>query len=169
MILCARIISRSREQSTKRRSHSENMRKVCLSYSQNKKMVWLSNMADTSLKLFTWSAKVCGLFFLDCAFRVLIGWTGKLRSRGDTVPCGKKNAGNQKALGWSRAGLAEAWLDSRVELERRLWDLECLADLTRSSHPAKKSTRFTKLSTQAPSGLHDSYAACWREQKQRYW
>ena len=27
-------------------------------------------------------AKVCGLVFLDRAFRVLIGWAGKLRSRG---------------------------------------------------------------------------------------
>ena len=27
-------------------------------------------------------AKVCGLHFLDCAFRALIGWAGELRSRG---------------------------------------------------------------------------------------
>ena len=26
--------------------------------------------------------KLCGLFFLDCAFRVLIGYAGKLRSHG---------------------------------------------------------------------------------------
>ena len=33
------IMSRSREQSTKRRSCRENMRNVCLSYSQNNKIV----------------------------------------------------------------------------------------------------------------------------------
>ena len=27
-------------------------------------------------------AKVCGLLFLDCAFQMLIGWAGKVRSRG---------------------------------------------------------------------------------------
>ena len=37
MILCARSTSRSREQSTKRRSSSENMWKVCSFYSQNNK------------------------------------------------------------------------------------------------------------------------------------
>ena len=47
MILCARSTSRSREQSTKRISRSENMWKVCLFYSQNNKIVWLSNMALT--------------------------------------------------------------------------------------------------------------------------
>ena len=82
MILCARSTSRSREQSTKRRSRSENMWKVCLFYSQNNKIVWLSNMADTFLEKFTRCAKVCGLLFLDCAYRMLIGWAGKLQSRG---------------------------------------------------------------------------------------
>ena len=47
MILCARSTSRSNEQSTKRRSRSENVRKFCLSYNQNNKIVWLSSMADT--------------------------------------------------------------------------------------------------------------------------
>ena len=60
MILCARSTSRSREQSTKRRSCSENMRMVCLFHSQNNKIEWLSNMADT----ITRRAKVYGLFFL---------------------------------------------------------------------------------------------------------
>ena len=50
MLLCARSTSRSREQSTNRRSHSENMWKVCLFFSQNNKIVWLSNMADTFLR-----------------------------------------------------------------------------------------------------------------------
>ena len=39
MIPCARSASRSREQSTKRSSQSENMRKVCLLYSQNNEIV----------------------------------------------------------------------------------------------------------------------------------
>ena len=47
MILCAHSTSRSREQNTKRRSSSENTWKVCLFYSQNNKIVWLSNMANT--------------------------------------------------------------------------------------------------------------------------
>ena len=46
MILCAHSTSRSREQNTKRRSSSENTWKVCLFYSQNNKIVWLSNMAN---------------------------------------------------------------------------------------------------------------------------
>ena len=84
------IPSRSSEQSTKRRSRSENMWKVCLFCSQNNKIVWLSNAADTFLEKFTKCAKVCGLFFLDCAFGMLIGWAGKLWSRGDKcilMPC----------------------------------------------------------------------------------
>ena len=76
MILCAWSTSRSREQSTKRRSLSENMWKVCLLYSQNNKIVWLSNMADTRFGKFTRCAKVCGRFFPDCALRTLIGWAG---------------------------------------------------------------------------------------------
>ena len=65
MILCAHSTSRSSEQSTKRRSRSGSMRKVCLFSSQS---VWLSNMEDTFLERFTRCAKVCGLSFLDCAF-----------------------------------------------------------------------------------------------------
>ena len=58
------------------------MLKIYLFYSQNNKIVWLSNMADTFLEKFIRCAKACGLYFLDCALRMLIGWTGKLRSRG---------------------------------------------------------------------------------------
>ena len=68
MILCARSTSRSREQSTKRRSRSENMWKVCLFYNQYNKISWLSNMADTFFEKFTKRAKVCGLFFLTVLF-----------------------------------------------------------------------------------------------------
>ena len=39
-------------------------------------------MADTLIEKFTRCAKVCGLFFLDCAFQALIGWADKHRSRG---------------------------------------------------------------------------------------
>ena len=42
----ARSTLRSSEHSTKRTSRDENMWKVCLFYSQNNKIVWLSNMAD---------------------------------------------------------------------------------------------------------------------------
>ena len=35
---------------------------------------WLSNMEDTLVEKFTRCAKVYGLFLLDCAFRMLIGW-----------------------------------------------------------------------------------------------
>ena len=73
MILCARSTSRSREQITKRRSSSDNMWKVCLVCSQNNKIVWLSNMADTFYEV----RKGLWAFFLDCAFRMLIGWTDK--------------------------------------------------------------------------------------------
>ena len=64
MILCARSTSRSREQRVKRRSRSENMRKVCLFYNQNNKILWLSNMADThEVRKGIW----------DCFFIVLFG------------------------------------------------------------------------------------------------
>ena len=82
MILCTRCTSRSRDQSTKRRSRSENIWKVCLFFSQNNKIVWLSNVVDTFLEKLKRCAKVCGLFSLDCTFWMLIGWAGKLRSRG---------------------------------------------------------------------------------------
>ena len=63
LILCARATSSSR--------------KVWSFCSQNNKIV-LSNMAGTSFRKITRCAKVCGLFFLDCAVWVLIGWAGKL-------------------------------------------------------------------------------------------
>ena len=84
MILCARAcsMSRSREQSTKRRSRSKNMQMVCLFYSQNNKIECLSTMT-VFLEEFARFAKVCGLSVLDCAFcRMLIGWAGKLWSHG---------------------------------------------------------------------------------------
>ena len=51
MILWARDASRSREQSTQNRSSSESLWKVCLFYSHNNTILWLSNMADT----FVWA------------------------------------------------------------------------------------------------------------------
>ena len=81
MILCACSTSRSHEQRTKCRSRSKNMWKVWLFYSQNNKILLLSNMTDICLRnLFTRCTKVCGLFSLDCAFWMLIGWAGELRS-----------------------------------------------------------------------------------------
>ena len=74
MILCARCMSRSREQ----RSRSENMWKVCLFYRQNNKIVWLSNMSEMLLRNSRGAQRFVGF---DCAFRVLIGWAGKLWSR----------------------------------------------------------------------------------------
>ena len=49
MILCARSMSRSSEQSEKRRLRNEDMRKVCLLYCQNNNILWSPNMADTFL------------------------------------------------------------------------------------------------------------------------
>ena len=69
MILCALSTSRSSEQSTKHRSLSENMWKVCLFNSHNNKIARLSNMEDTFVEKFTWCTKVCGLFFLTAIFR----------------------------------------------------------------------------------------------------
>ena len=75
MILCARSTSRRYEQSTKRRSRNENMGKVCLFYSKIIKH-------GRHIEKFTRCAKVCGLFFLDCAFLMLICWVNKLRAHG---------------------------------------------------------------------------------------
>ena len=65
MILCARSMSTSSEQSTKRRTSNENMRKVVSFYSQNNKTVcMILKYGRHILKKFTGCAKVCGLFFL---------------------------------------------------------------------------------------------------------
>ena len=77
MILCTCSTSRSSKHSTEHRSKNENMRKFCLYYSQNNKIVWLSNMETHFLEKFTRCTKVCGLFILDCAF-----WASKLWSHG---------------------------------------------------------------------------------------
>ena len=68
MILCARRTSRSKwTESTKRRSRSEGMRNLGSFYSQNNKIEWLSNIADTFLfEKCTGCAKVCGLFSWLC-------------------------------------------------------------------------------------------------------
>ena len=93
MILCARSASRSSEQSTKHRSRSENMWKVYLFYSQNIKIVWLSNMSDTFYEKFTvrkglW-AFFSGFFFSDA------DWLGRetaitgrlVRKTGGIISC----------------------------------------------------------------------------------
>ena len=75
MILCARSTSRSREQNRKYRESKQRQREVtarisagtvCLFYSQNNKIVWLSNMGDIVLEKFTRCAKVCGSFSWLC-------------------------------------------------------------------------------------------------------
>ena len=58
------------------------MRKVCLFYSQNNEIV-LSNVADIFLGGIHEVRKGLWAFLLDCAFRMLIGSTDKLRSRGE--------------------------------------------------------------------------------------
>ena len=57
------------------------MRKVCLFYSQNDEIVSLSKMADTFFENSLGAQRFVGCF-LDFAFRMLIGWAGKLRSHG---------------------------------------------------------------------------------------
>ena len=57
------------------------MRKVCILHSHNNKIVWLWNMADTMFPELHEVRKGIWAFFLDCDFRMLIGWAGKLRSR----------------------------------------------------------------------------------------
>ena len=64
-ILCARSMSRSREQSTKRKSSSENMRKVSVYSTLKITRLYDYIKLDTFvLKKLTRCAKVCGLFFL---------------------------------------------------------------------------------------------------------
>ena len=74
MILCAHSKSRSSKQSTKRRSRSKDVQKVC---NQNNKIVQLSNMGDTFCEKFRRCAKVYGFFSWFCFLGV--DWlTGKL-------------------------------------------------------------------------------------------
>ena len=68
---------------------SNTQREVCERFvyfiSQNNKSLWSSNVANTFVEKFKRCAKVYGLFFLDCASRMLIGWADKLRSRGKAI------------------------------------------------------------------------------------
>lgn len=84
------------------------------------------------------------------------------------LPCGKKKAGNQKAFGWSRGGSVDIddWLVVGVgvtPVSRDTRDFDLLSFLTKSNQELKKSTLLARLSTHAPSGLQDSYAACYNE------
>ena len=71
-ILCARSTSRSRDQSTKRRSRSENMlnNKILVCFVKITRcydyQTWLTHLIEKCTRC----AKVCGLFFLDCAFLI---------------------------------------------------------------------------------------------------
>ena len=70
MILCAPGTSRSREQSSKCKSSSENMWKVILFYSQNNTIIWLSNVTECLV----WRCVGC-LFFL--LFFLGADWLGR--------------------------------------------------------------------------------------------
>ena len=73
MILCARGASKITW--TKRETHQAA--RICERFVYSiVKTTWFYDYLRTR------GTKVCGLFFLDCAFRVLIGWAGKFRSRG---------------------------------------------------------------------------------------
>ena len=74
-ILCARSTSSKSERSKKCRSRSENIRKGCLFYSQNNKIVWISKIADKFIEKFTRCAKVCGIFSWMCFLRA--DWLGR--------------------------------------------------------------------------------------------
>ena len=64
-IFCAHSMWRSSERSTKRRSRSENMWKVCLFYSQNNKIEWLSYItADTFWRNLRGAQRYVGFYFL---------------------------------------------------------------------------------------------------------
>ena len=55
------------------------------------------------------------------------------------------------------------WLGVGVDVtpdSRDIRDFDLFPCLTKSSQLLKKSTLLARLSTQAPSGLQDSYAAC---------
>ena len=87
MILCARSTSRSREQSTKRRSRSENMWKVCLFYSQNNKIVWLSNMADTFWRNSRGAQRFVGFSWSCFSDADWLGWQTPITWGGKGIHC----------------------------------------------------------------------------------
>ena len=70
------------ERSMKRGSATTCERLLCLFYTQNKKILDYQTWPTHLFAKFTKCAKVYGLSFLDFTFRMLIGWAGKLRSRG---------------------------------------------------------------------------------------
>ena len=81
------------------------------------------------------------------------------------LPWGKKKAGSQKVTGWSRGADLDIddWFvvgDDVAPDSCAIRDFDLLSAVTSSNQALKKSTRLTRLSTHAPSGLQDSYAAC---------
>ena len=62
--------------SRKRRASNKNMSKFCLFYSQNNKILWWPNMAETFQK-FTRNAKVCGHLVLDCTRSSCADWLSR--------------------------------------------------------------------------------------------
>ena len=98
MILCARSTSRSREQNTKHRSRSENTPHVVY-YSGRRRRVLnyrpfvlfiFFRFRSTSCMVHAYvdsrgAQRFVGFYSLECAFRTLIGWADKHRSRGSTA------------------------------------------------------------------------------------
>ena len=68
MILCARSTSRSREQSTKRRSRSENMQKVCLFSNENNKSCDYQTWQTHLLRNSRGAQRYVGFFLLLIVF-----------------------------------------------------------------------------------------------------
>ena len=68
MILCGRSTSRSREQSTRRTSCSERIRKVCLFYGQNNNCMIIKHGRQILSEIHV-VRKGLWAFFLGCAFR----------------------------------------------------------------------------------------------------
>ena len=69
LILSVRSTSKPRDQSTKRRSHSENVWKICLVTRLRNYQTWRTHFWEIhEVRKGLWA------FFLDCAFRMLIGW-----------------------------------------------------------------------------------------------
>ena len=76
------LVCRDHVNSTKRRSHSKNLWKVCWFCSQNNKIVWLSNMADTCffLRDSRGAQWFLGFFVLDA------NWLGRQSQKGAWQP-----------------------------------------------------------------------------------
>ena len=90
-----------------RARNADDLTRVCEQFVYSiVKITRLSNIEDTFLEKFTRRAKVCGLFYLDCASRVLIGWAGNCDNR---YCSGQDSAANQQS---PRSGDFRSYFDS---------------------------------------------------------